>query len=254
MKWTKLIHPESANVILGKRRAGKSGLAYYLMEELGAAYSLQPCVVNFPRSKLHLLPSNFAAQNLDDGIQMNDAIVLVDEGTTQLPAGQRKLEELVKGAQALCGQRNQVIIFVFHASSDVGSRILRGLDAIIAKEPSTRQIQWGSKDDYFRDFLEQAKSVLSTRGKQFSYVDCEDREVRAIVRNPLPSFWSEELSRVWAGVTGDTDYNMNDDTLFEPYEDKYLATELRDKARAGGLSPTGTKRELIAHLLHAHLL
>jgi len=47
-----------------------------------------------------------------------DGVILIDEGTTTIPAG-AKLEKMVKGYVALSQQRNQIILFIFHASSDV---------------------------------------------------------------------------------------------------------------------------------------
>lgn len=208
-KWTQLVRPETANIIIGKRGAGKSGIAYYLQEECSREFGLIPAVCNFPPGKEHLLPKECRVIDFNDLDTADNSVIIIDEGTTQIPAGQRKLEEFVKGCQALCRQRNQIILLIFHASSDVGSRILRGIDTIIVKYPSHRQVQWGSKDPYSKGLLEEARSrIPRVRGKNglvepdrhYALVDCESPEYRGMMVNGLPSYWSDALSRAWSGA------------------------------------------------------
>jgi len=200
-----MVRPETTSIILGKRGSGKSGLAYYLMEECASHHGLHMGVCNFPEDRLSLLPPSVRILSLDELGEFSDAVIVIDEGTTQIPAGQRQLEEFVKGAQALCRQRNQALVIIFHASNDVGTRILRGMDTLIFKYPSARQIQWGSKDAQTKAMLEEARALIGMRPnvgqemREFSLVDCEDPEYHGLMRNGLPSFWSDELSRAWAG-------------------------------------------------------
>ena len=205
-KWREIIRPETVSVILGKKGKGKSALAYWLCEDISPRHNLLPVVINLPRERQQLLPTNFVIRGLDDVSKLSDAFIIIDEGTTMLPAGQKKLEELVKGFVALSRQRNQIILFIFHASSDVGSRILRGVDAILLKEPSRRQIQHGSKDNWWRQLLTEAKEKfealtdLGANGKEYTFVDSEEPDFRGALRNSLPTFWSDDLSKAWAGV------------------------------------------------------
>jgi len=204
--WLDIIKPSTVSVILGRKGMGKSALAYYLTELTSIEYGLLPVVVNLPEEKRHLLPNNFVIKLLDDVKHLEDSVVIIDEGTTMLPAGQRKLEELVKGFVALSRQRNQIVLFIFHSSSDVGSRILRGMDVILVKEPSRRQIQFGSKDNWFGELLTEAKDNFKTIEKTggdkrgYTFIDSEEPDFRSLMPNNLPSFWSNELSKAWANV------------------------------------------------------
>ena len=207
MEWNDLIRLSTVNLIIGYKGRGKSGLAYYLMETIAPKYNLLPLVVNFPREKQSLLPANYVVKDLEDALSTEKAMILVDEGTTQLPAG-GKLEDFIKGASSLSRQRDQIIVFVFHTSRDVGSRILRGLDTVMIKEPSRRQIEQGAKDKWFRALLEKAKQELQAQpGKRYkwTYVESEEPDFQGVLSNPLPSFWSEDLSKAWGVVSSQTE-------------------------------------------------
>lgn len=269
-KWYDLIKPTSVNIILGHKGKGKSALGYFLLESIGKHYDLLPIVVNFPHSKQHLLPDNFSIKTLDEVKGVDNSVVLIDEGTTMIPAGQAKLENMIKGFQALSRQRNQTIIFIFHASADVGSRILRGVDTILLKEPSRRQIEHGSKDSWWYELLLEAKGKFKTIAdmgedkRKFTYVDCEDPEFRVLLSSPLCSFWNEELSCAWAGVEIENGQqpeakqlelspeglreNMKAQGLEDPYW--HNVSELRDMCRERGLSITGNKDDLVLRLFN----
>ena len=204
MSWLDIIKPPKVIIILGYVGKGKSGLAYYLAERLIAETNFSGVVVNLPLNRAPLLPESFVVKTLEEVEYCENSVVIIDEGTTKLPAG-NKLEELVKGYSSLCRQRNQVIILVFHSSRDAGSRILRGIGPIMIKEPSRRQIQFGSKDAWMKNLLETAKEKFKTIKemgndvREFVFVDSEEPEYQGIMKNPLPSFWCDDLSKAWAG-------------------------------------------------------
>lgn len=215
---TSLVTLPSVALILGNVGMGKSALGYYLLELLSELHSLTPVVVNLPSRKRDLLPENYVIKDLAGLKHTENCIALIDEGTTTLPAGTAKLEEMVKAFNSLCRQRNQIIILIFHSSKDVGSRILRGVGTILLKEPSQRQIQYGSKDKFMRELLTEAKAKfkglqeIGEDARAYTYVDCEKPEFRGMVKNDLPSFWlkvmlpdgTSALSKAWTDVDVDT--------------------------------------------------
>ena len=201
-QWEDIIHLSTVNIIVGYKGRGKSGLGYYLLEKIALKHKLKLIVVNFPREKQALLPKNYIIADLSEALTTENAMILVDEGTTQLPAGSN-LEEFIKGCSSLSRQKDQIIIFIFHASRDIGSRILRGIDVLMIKEPSRRQIEQGSKDKYFRELLVKAKQKIRAQEgerRSFTYVDSEEPEYSGLMENTLPSFWSDDLSKAWRGV------------------------------------------------------
>lgn len=279
--WLDLIRPSTVSLILGYKGTGKSGLGYLLLDKLSKAHSLLPIAVNLPREKRYLLPENYALKSLEELKHTQDAVALIDEGTTMLPAGQRKVEEMVKSFVALSRQRNQIIIFAFHSSSDVGSRILRGVDAILLKEPSLRQIQYGSKDNFCRALLTEAKErfkSLADMGedtRKYTYVDCEKPPYRGMVKNELPEYWTEDLSKAWADTTEPhalslilnipgtpLKQELSTEERLQTYgvpselhkaviemDKKYNLEELRHLCREKGLPTTGDKKKLASALL-----
>lgn len=203
--WSAVAMPPKVIIILGYVGKGKSALAYSLAEILVQTHGLRGVVVNLPAACRDLLPSSFSVQPLESIGACNNSVVIIDEGTTTLPAGNR-MEDLIKGHSSLCRQRNQTIIFIFHSSRDAGSRILRGVGPILIKEPSRRQIQFGSKNTWMRCLLEQAKTQFDSIKKtgddvrKYTYVDSEDPDYAGLMENPLPSFWSDGLSKAWSGI------------------------------------------------------
>ena len=94
-QWKDIIRLSTVNIIVGYKGRGKSGLGYYLLEKIAPKHKLKPIVVNFPREKQALLPKNYVIADLDEALTTENAMILVDEGTTQLPAG-GQLEEFIK--------------------------------------------------------------------------------------------------------------------------------------------------------------
>ena len=204
VRWQDIIQPASVNVIVGRKGTGKSCLGYYLADSLASRYSLCPVIAGFPVEKAHLLPESYViTANIEEALAMENSFILMDEGTLLVPAG-HKLEDLMRSLLSLSRQRNQLAVLIFHSSRDIGSRILRGIDTVIVKEPSQRQISQGAKDSWWFELLTEAKRKFNTiKGdkRKFAYVDSEEPEFRGVLQNALPSFWNEEISKAWAGAT-----------------------------------------------------
>lgn len=204
--WEDIVKPPFVGCILGKVRVGKSATAYWLAENIARKYGLSPKVVNLPEEDWHLLPDEWGKITLDEVFESPDSVIIIDEGTTQLPAGSKKLADLVKAFLSARGKLNQVVLLIFHASSDVDARILRGVDGILLKRPSKRQIDYGSKDRWMKGLLTKAKTGFDTLNKSgqeirgYVYVDTEDPEFEGFLKSGVCSFWSEELSKTLAGI------------------------------------------------------
>jgi len=250
----------STNIILGNVGSGKSGLAYYLVDTLSKEYDLLPVVVNFPEAKKNLLPDNYVIRDSESLKKTGDFIALIDEGTTTAPAGNKELEERLKSYNSLSRQRHSIIIYIYHSSSDVGSRILRGIyGAIMLKEPSARQIRYGSKDHWMKDILTTAKQkfkALQEIGEDtraWTFIDTEKPEFQGMVKNELVSFWSTELSEAWAGVDVDTQEpfttRKGTPSIIDMFKARDIDLETTDQFFDRiGVPPDPALRELICRL------
>jgi len=219
--WDQIVKPPLVACILGKVGTGKSALAYWLAERASKKHNLLPVVVNLPRDKKKLLPENWATASLEEAKDIEDSVLIVDEGTTLMPAGSKKLADMVKGFLALRRQKGQLVILIFHASSDVDARILRGVDTILLKKPSKRQVAYGAKDNWMVQILSEARKQfnnLTETGedeRKYTYVDSEEPEFQGLLQSGLCSFWTEELSKAYAGVVPETEqgkYNQQKST------------------------------------------
>jgi len=205
-KWDKIINPPLVACVLGKVGSGKSGLAYWLAERVAKRRGLLPVVVNLPYEKKELLPQDWITASLEEAKDIESSVLLIDEGTTLMPSGAKKLADMVKGFLALRRQKGQLVILIFHASSDVDARILRGVDTILLKKPSKRQLAYGSKDNWMAQILGEARkkfdslSEIGEDERKYTYVDSEEPEFQGLLQSGLCSFWNEELSKAFAGA------------------------------------------------------
>jgi len=219
MIWRDVVYPKTANLIIGAKGSGKTGLGFYLIEMVRTEYGLSPKLVNFPEEFKDLVPPEYEIISLGEIADVPNSVILIDEGTTFLPAGRSKLEEMVKSMQSMSRQRNQVILIIFHASSDVGSRIMRGLDVIMIKRPSKRQIQFGSKDNETKALLRRARKKIPHYRKDLVLVDADEPEYSDIMSNDLPPFWSDELSTAWGRAGTGTKIDIDDLKAKSPQSD-----------------------------------
>jgi hypothetical protein len=121
--------------------------------------------------------------------------------------------------------------------------------------------------------------------KKHSYVVAPRIRWQGVLENPLPSFWSESLSKIWAGTDIETDvgymielFDMGhsptritgnqakrqfgtlgkEPQIVPPeileLERHYSLEELRNMAWEAGLSPAGTKDILCLRLVRAKVL
>jgi hypothetical protein len=96
----------------------------------------------------------------------------------------------------LSRQRNQTIIFISQESSHIDRKIFSAIDVIVFKEPSMFQSKFDRPE--LRDLSIQAENAfqsISGNKKPWSFVFSQDQGCLGLIESPLPSFWSDKLSR-----------------------------------------------------------
>jgi len=197
--WRKnIIHP-SLVLVLGKRGSGKSALSYYLVEI--NRFGLKPYVVGVPESKQYLLPEWIGMVSTLEEVPLG-AIVIVDEAyllyhargsTTQESKEMSKLINLSR-------QKEQTIIFVSQESRSIDKNIASSANVIIFKEPGILQSEF-ERPELNRLAKKASEAFASINGnkQQYSYVYSPDANFSGLIKNGLPSFWKQELGRIFAG-------------------------------------------------------
>jgi len=202
-KLLSLIPDNGLILILGRRRSGKSCLAYALLEELKS--KKQTYVLKFPRKEL--LPEWIV--NLDTLDFPENSIILVDEAykifSARTPMSERN--RFISDLNGLAGQKNLLIIYITQESTKVDINILRGIDIMLIKALSINQIRFERRE--LRNYLGPIKEKIDNLKdvdliKRSTYVSCDLMEKKfeglIVNSNTPPSFWNEELSKSWAGV------------------------------------------------------
>ncbi len=216
--WDKVIHTKASYLILGDVGTGKSGLAYWLMETYGAKYGLNPVVVGLPSKKLALLPKTFKSLPSPDEVANEEkAIVFVDEADIQLGIENTKAREYVTNFLSLPRQRHQILLLAFHFPRLVLARYLPFFTAFLHKRPPYL-IEFASKgkgDAMYQMMMKAEERFAELVPPNFqptdekpqpeavvshTYIVAPRLRWQGIAQNPVASFWSQDLSEIWAGT------------------------------------------------------
>jgi len=217
-RWSEIIVPEKTYVIFGDVGTGKSGLAYYLLERFSKQYNLIPASVGLPEDKVGLLPPNFLTPQINDIPDIENAIIFIDEAGIQVPIEDARHRQTVIEFLSLPRQRNQILLLSYFFPRLALGRYLPFFAAFLFKRPPYLLEFAGKKqgdeltgmmgraEERFaeipicgqcRDCLEHK---LCQQIKMKTYVVAPPIRWQGLLDNPLPSFWSEKLSRIWAGT------------------------------------------------------
>lgn len=192
-----IIHP-MAIAISGARGSGKSGLAYWLAETMGTHRDCKVAVLGLSPEKQQLLPEGWTI--IDDITHAPpNSVVLVDEVALQFHARRSQSKENLAMDRVLSISRQaaQDVIFATHSFRKMDVAIVADLDVVACKKPSFLHKRFERTE--IRQFTQTASSYfenLEGDHRQWTYIFTDDYE--GPVTNPLPEFWSDELSRGWA--------------------------------------------------------
>jgi len=202
--WTDIVTPSSTNLIIGTMGSGKTGLSFHLLERLSQRFELFPIIVGYPRKMKHLMPPRYLIlDTLEEAQEWTDSIIFVDEGDIQIPLENAKMRKHVVNLLSLPRQRNQILLLAFHFPRLVLSRYLPYFSSIIIKRPPfLLEFASKGKNDVLMKMMETAESHFRelpiNDTQKHSYVVASQLRWQGMISNPLPSFWSNELSRAWA--------------------------------------------------------
>jgi len=200
----------SVGLVLGGRRNGKSLLGYGIIEELHKVKHIPAYVFGLPSSKHHLLPEHIKPI-LDLDLVPDGSALIVDEAYREfhsrmsMSARGKFIDTLI----ALSGQKKWKSIFISQQARRLDIGIVSGVDFILFKKPSLLQMQFDRSQfrklltkihKLFQDFKAPEGLTLKNYQKRCTYVFSEDFVGMIENSNVSPSWWSEEISKAYAGV------------------------------------------------------
>lgn len=244
MDWLKSSREGKVLMVLGKRGSGKTAFMATFAEFLRAAYGTKSYWIGLPEEAKNLLPHWINIVDTAESCPSNSLILCDETGLNYLSLLFNKPKNrYLHYLMMLARHTKNSLVFAAHSSKDIDCSIVRQADSIIFKEPGLNQAE---------------DERLSIRRKArranvvFSQIPKEDRKEAAFVCDPsfegvinsaLPSFWSEELSRVYQnvdfshlGVTGGDRYQFSNpviDTGAKVLDTGQLEKEIRELRKQG---------------------
>ena len=201
VSWEKALPNPGIVIILGHRGQGKSALAWWLLENVHKRRSLKAVVVGMPRSKRGLVP-DWVEHTENIGKLPEGAVVLLDEAALRFSARRSQTDTnlAVAGLVALSRQRKQVIILVCHTARMLDVELIFDSDLVVYKMPSMAHVRFERKET--ASFTQKAREALLKvdNPKKWAYVIDFHGGREGLLKNGMPSFWSENLSNVYAGL------------------------------------------------------
>jgi len=208
-------HP-SIILIIGRRRYGKSALGYYILEKFhNEQPELKIFVVSLPKEKHSLLPDWITPVETVEELPDN-CVAIIDEGALRYHAymwGQK--ETIVMDRMiSISGQKGQTFVFITHTMRKFAITLLLDIDILLCKKPSLLHSKLERSevrklvDEVSREFNKLPKEEV----KKNTFVISDD--FKGFIRNKLPSFWTEDLSKSYAGIS------INGDKQEEETEEK----------------------------------
>ena len=185
-------------VITGKRRSGKTALAFRIAENLTKKLKKTPYVLNFPTDNL---PKKFKKKYSIEFVPI-DSIVLIDEAGILFHQRETRKKTHVNLSKLLqiCSQKNLHTITTVQNSANIDIDVLRQTDIFMIKKPSLFQLKFERKalKDLFLKAEKYFEKVNPNNQNAFVYVFSDEFE--GLLKFSLPSFWKDEISYAWKNV------------------------------------------------------
>ncbi len=191
-------------VILGARGGGKSALSYALIEYLKHETGKPAYVLGAPHAKKYLLPQWLQIVDSFDEVKP-DSLLLVDEAGIILNSRNsgKKLNRSFVDVNALLRQKGVTMVFVSQTSKTIDVNAFQVGDIVIIwKKPDKMALTF--ERGFVKESGTQARKLFESlpkdQWKQYSVIVGIDSDSYIVMKNGLPSFWTDDLSRIFGGL------------------------------------------------------
>jgi len=217
--WFKIFEEPFVVLILGQRGGGKTALGHLLLEIFSEqGKRRKACIYGFPLDKRNVLPEWIEC--LDDPIFPQDSVVLLHEAHFYLHArqsmesGHIDIDKLITVSR----HKNADIIVETQQSFRLDRNIVAEVDGIIFRVPELMQEKFERTE--MRWLVNEAKKAFKKFIKEYKVNGAIYREISPEAKKhawiyskkfigmypheiPLPSYWSEDISRAYGEVKED---------------------------------------------------
>lgn len=197
-------------LILGGIRRGKSLLGYGAMDDLHTVAAKDVYVFGLPPSKSKLLPSFMKTVGSLDDVPDGSAL-LVDEAYREFYSrmSMSHRNKFIDTLAALSGQKGLASIYITQHARRLERGIVSSVDYILFKKPSLMQIEFDRPElkptlakvrNAFQELKPPENVGLKEYEKMCTYVMSEEFIGMVENSNSKPDWWTEDLSKAYAGV------------------------------------------------------
>jgi len=189
----------SASLILGKRGSGKTAFGCLVLEEAHGR-GIEPYLFGLPQKKWNLLPDYITPVKKVDDVGDNAAVVM-DESYLYAYARDYR-DDFNKFLSKLVGvsrQKKWILVFASHTARKLDIGVVLDMDNIIIRQPSWLHMKYERQE--LRELIKPAYLYFKKCREPVKHAIIYSESGPKVVNLRLPSFWSEELSEAFSGVS-----------------------------------------------------
>lgn len=190
-KWERKLPKSTIGIIIGARGKGKSAIGIKILENIKVKTKKAIYAMGFNQDDL---PAWINV--VDDPTKVDsNSIVLIDEGGIFFSSrkSMTNANQILSDLILISRHKNLSILFISQNSANLDINILRQADYLILKPSSLLQKDFERQKikDVYDEVKEQFVKFQEDRGLTYIYSE----EFRGFISNPLPSFWSMNISK-----------------------------------------------------------
>jgi len=197
--WLDSLQEGKVILIAGGRGSGKTCLAAKMAEFASASFKMPIFWIGLPPEARQLLPNWVTLVNDPTQCPVG-SFILVDEAGLEYCATlfSTSHNRFMSALLMICRQRHCSLVFCVQSTADVDLRIMRQSDSVIFKQLSLNQIE--TERPSARKKAARAEAAFQGMSKMecLESAFISDKSWEGVIRFSPPSFWSEDLSYVYA--------------------------------------------------------